>query len=155
MTSNEKWIVKNEKLIRITKLWIKRKSFNPTRESFPYRGGIHSFLPDQIIRLEADSNYTYIFSNNHRPILMAKVLGDYQILFEPFGFILTHNSHLVNKQHISGADSNEDIIMDDKSKAGVSRRKRRKVLGSIVSCELPIVYCLLISALCPITFVLL
>ena len=104
--------------------------------SFPYKGGIHSFLPDQIIRLEADSNYTYIYFSNHRPILMAKVLRDYQRLLEPFGFIRTHNSHLVNKQHISGVDINGDIIMDDHSKAEISRRKRSEVMLSIVSCEL-------------------
>ena len=106
------------------------------RLSFPCRRGIHYFLPDQIIRLEADSNYTYIFFNNHRPILMAKVLSDYQKLLEPFGFIRTHRSHLINRRHISGVDINGDIIMDDKSKAGISRRKRREVLSSIVSCEL-------------------
>ena len=107
-------------------------SIDPARLSFPYKGGTHSFLPDQIIRLEAESNYTYIYFNNHKPILMAKVLGDYQILLEPFGFIRTHNSHLVNKQHITGVDTNGDIIMDDKSKAGISRRKRREVVAALI-----------------------
>jgi len=93
--------------------------------SFPYRGGIHFFQPDQIIRLEAESNYTHIYFNNHRPILMAKVLCAYQSLLEPFGFIRTHRSHLINKRHISSIHVNGDIIMDDKSKAVISRSKRR------------------------------
>ncbi len=102
-----------------------------TMVSFPYRGGIHSFQPGQIIRLEADSNYTYIFFNNHKPILMAKVLGDYQRLLEPFGFIRTHRSHLINRQHVLEVDINGDIIMDDKSKAEISRRKRREVYSCL------------------------
>lgn len=103
----------------------------PTSVSFPYKGGIHFFQPDQIIRLEADSNYTYIFFINHKPILMAKVLRDYQKLLEPFGFIRTHRSHLINRQHISSVDCNGDIIMDDQSKAGISRRKRRIVFNEL------------------------
>jgi len=102
-----------------------------TSVSFPYKGGFHSFLPDQIIRLEADSNYTYIFFTTHKPILMAKVLRDYERLLEPFGFIRTHRSHLINRQHISSVDSNGDIIMDDQSKAGISRRKRRRVFNAL------------------------
>ena len=95
--------------------------------SFPYRGGIHFFQPDQIIRLEAESNYTHIYFNNHRPILMAKVLCAYQNLLEPFGFIRTHRSHLINKHHITSIHVNGEIIMDDKSKAVISRSKRRSL----------------------------
>ncbi len=112
-------------------LFNRANSIDPARVSFPYRGGIHFFQPDQIIRLEADSNYTCIFFNNHRPILMAKVLRDYQTLLEHFGFIRTHRSHLINRQHISTIDINGDIIMDDKSKAGISRRKRREVFSEL------------------------
>ena len=107
-------------------------SKDPTSVSFPYRGGIHYFTSDQIIRLEADSNYTCIFFNNHRPILMAKVLRDYQSLLEPFGFIRTHRSHLINKQHIVGVNIHGDIVMDDKSKAEISRRKRRDFLSALI-----------------------
>jgi len=97
--------------------------------SFPYKGGIHFFHPDQIIRLEGDSNYTRIFFNNHSPILMAKVLWEYQRLLEPFGFIRTHRSHLINRRHITSIHINGDIIMDDKSKAAISRSKRREVFS--------------------------
>jgi len=103
----------------------------PEKVSFPYRGGIHFFQANQIIRLEADSNYTYIFFINHRPILMAKVLSAYQSLLEPFGFIRTHRSHLINRLHISSIHNNGDIIMDDKSKAVISRGKRRAVFSEL------------------------
>ena len=106
-------------------------SIDPASVSFQYRGGVHFFPPDQIIRLEADSNYTYIFFNNHGPILMAKVLRDYQSLLEPFGFIRTHRSHLINRQHVSSIDLNGDIIMDDKSKTEISRRKRREIFREL------------------------
>jgi two-component system LytT family response regulator len=62
---------------------------------------------------------------------MAKVLSAYQNLLEPFGFIRTHRSHLINRLHISSIHNNGDIIMDDKSKAVISRGKRRAVFSEL------------------------
>lgn len=98
-----------------------------SRMKFPYKGGIHFIHPDQIIRLEADSNYTYIHVCDRKPLLMAKVLSDYESLLKPFGFIRTHRSHLVNRLHVSGLNVNGNMIMDDKSVAEISRRKRKLV----------------------------
>jgi two-component system LytT family response regulator len=98
--------------------------------AFPYKGGIHFFSIDQIIRLEADSNYTYIYTTLHKPILMAKVMCAYEDLLRPLGFIRTHRSHLINTKHIASVQGYE-IIMDDMSKPGISRRKRKEVFQSL------------------------
>lgn len=104
-----------------------------SRMKFPYKGGIHFIHPDQIIRLEADSNYTYIHVCDRKPLLMAKVLSEYEHLLEPFGFIRTHRSHLVNSKHVADVNIKGEIIMDDESRAGISRRKRKKVLDCLFS----------------------
>lgn len=97
------------------------------RLGFPYKGGIHYFSPEQIIRLEAESNYTFIFIDQQKPIIMAKVLGAYEAMLSPFGFIRTHRSHLINTRHIQSID-HDRIVMDDMSEAEISRRKRKEVL---------------------------
>lgn len=102
-----------------------------SRLSFPYKGGIHFFNPDQIIRLEAESNYTCIHIQNHKPILMAKVLSDYESLLAPLGFIRTHRAHLINCRHVAKVNLKREIIMDDESIAGISRRKRKEVLRAL------------------------
>jgi len=99
---------------------------------FPFKGGIHSFQPDQIIRLEADSNYTFIHVRDHKPILMAKVLSAYESMLSPFGFIRTHRSHLVNSMYICTVDDDGHIIMADNSIAGLSRRKRKTLSGAMM-----------------------
>ena len=101
--------------------------------SFPFKGGKHFFMPEQIIRLQAVSNYTCIHLIDHKAILMAKVLATYEILLQPFGFIRTHKSHLVNKKHIKYVDQNGEIVMDDESKAEISRRKKREVWQSLLN----------------------
>jgi two-component system, LytTR family, response regulator len=93
--------------------------------------GIHFFLPDQIIRLEAKSNYTKIFFSNQLPMLLARVLKDFEPSLLPFGFIRTHRSHLVNKNRIVKIDGDGNIFMDDLSIAEISRRKRTEVLRQL------------------------
>jgi two-component system LytT family response regulator len=106
--------------------------YAPPRLKFPCNGGTHCFHPDQIIRLEAESNYTFIHFRNHKPILMAKVLSAYESILSPFGFIRTHRSHLVNSMYINTVDRDGHIIMADNSMACVSRRKRKALTGALL-----------------------
>ncbi len=89
------------------------------------------FLPGQIIRLEARSNYTKIFFTNHLSMVTAKVLKDFEPLLIPSGFIRTHRSHLVNKQYIQQVCSNGIIIMNDQSIADISKRRKATVLKDL------------------------
>ena len=89
------------------------------------------FDPSDIIRLEAKSNYTHFYFKNHRPIVSAKVLKKYEEQLEPFGFIRTHRSHLVNRKHIVYTDNRGNIIMQDSSKAEISRRMKKSVMHAL------------------------
>lgn len=99
------------------------------RLGFPYKGGTYFFQPEDIIRLEAESNYTFIYVSQHKPVIMAKVLSDYETMLAPFGFLRTHRSHLVNMLHVQSVDKTGRIVMDDLSEAEISRRKRKEVFG--------------------------
>lgn len=101
---------------------------NTQKLSFPFKGGVYCFSPDDIIRLKAESNYTFIHIRDHKPILMARVLADYETLLEPFGFIRTHRSHIVNPHHIQFVSCSGEVIMDDQSKAELSRRRKKEIL---------------------------
>ena len=93
--------------------------------------GKEYYAPDQIIRLESESNYTYVFFKDRKPLLVAKVLHKFEAILKPLGFIRTHRSHLVNKSYIRGLDASGAISMLDESKAAVSRRKRKNVIKEI------------------------
>ena len=99
----------------------------PIKVRIPYKGGYHMLKPEEIIRLEALSNYTFIHVAGRKPILMAKVLSAYESLFEPFGFIRTHRSHLINPTHIRVVHKKGTVEMDDESQAEVSRRRRKEI----------------------------
>ena len=89
---------------------------------------VYYFTPEQIVRLESRSNYTNIYFTDRKPILISKVLKIFDISLSPFGFLRTHQSHLVNVRYISAITAAGNIIMDDQSTAEISRRRKPEVL---------------------------
>jgi len=90
--------------------------------------GRYFFNPEEIVRLEASSNYTKIFFSNKTKIITAKVLKEFVPMLEPFGFVRTHRTHLVNRQHILCVTPDGSIIMKDASVAEISRRMKSGVM---------------------------
>jgi len=93
--------------------------------------GREFYVAEQIIRLESESNYTYVFFKDRKPLLVAKVLHEFEAMLKPMGFIRTHRSHLVNKSCIVGMDTEGSLCLTDASKAAISRRKRKEVIRAI------------------------
>jgi two-component system LytT family response regulator len=91
-------------------------------------GGKYIFSPDEIVRLEASSNYTKIYFSNKTKIVMAKVLKEFVQMLEPFGFVRTHRAHLVNRQYILYITPDGNIVMKDASVAEISRRMKSGVM---------------------------
>ena len=90
------------------------------------------FRPEEIVRLEATSNYTRIYLTDKRKLLTAKILKEYATLLSPFGFVRTHRTHLVNRLHIACIlPGGQSIIMRDDSTAEISRRMKREVMKAL------------------------
>jgi two-component system, LytTR family, response regulator len=104
---------------------------HPGKLSLHTNKGKEFFLPGQIIRLEAKSNYTKIYFTNRLSIVTAKVLKEFEPLLMPMGFVRTHRSHLVNKQYIQQVCNNGSIIMKDSSTAEISKRRKTAVLKTL------------------------
>jgi len=89
------------------------------------------FSPEQIVRLQAQSNYTKVFPAVGKPFLMSKVLKDLEAILLPFGFVRTHRSHLINRKYIQKVSRNGFIIMQDLSKAEISKRKKKETMKEL------------------------
>lgn len=79
---------------------------------------------DEIIRLQAESNYTHIFLGGNKIFVSAKTLKDYDEMLKGHHFLRVHKSHLVNPAHIDSYDRSGMLQMSDGSKVEVSRRKK-------------------------------
>ncbi len=95
--------------------------------------GHYFFSPEQIVRMEASSNYTNVFFTDRKPMLVAKQLKEYEDVLHAYGFIRTHRSHLVNSRYILFVDGAGNITMKDSSKAEISRRKKRSIMRTLKS----------------------
>ncbi len=105
-----------------------KSSFLSFRLSVPTTKGTLYVSSQDIIRMEASSNYTRMYFTNHKPLVIAKVLGQYESLLSAFGFLRTHRSHLVNKNYISFVDDRGKLQMNDLSVVELSRRKKSAVM---------------------------
>lgn len=84
-----------------------------------------------IIRLEGDSNYTYIITTTGGKYHTSKTLKDYEELLQGHSnFIRVHKTHIINLDHLTKFIKNDGgyIIMSDGSKVEVSRRKKQELM---------------------------
>lgn len=89
---------------------------------------------DDIVRMEADSNYTVIYKANGEKIIASRTLKDFEeLLFDNPAFIRTHKKHLVNINYVVKFNKNEggELVLKDGSRIEVSRRKKQEVLEKL------------------------
>ena len=79
---------------------------------------------DEIIRLQAESNYTHIHLIENKVFVSAKTLKEYDEILLGHNFLRVHKSHLVNPEHIQIYNRAGHLIMSDGSVIEVSRRKK-------------------------------
>jgi two-component system, LytTR family, response regulator len=95
----------------------------------------HGFVLHQvneIIRCQADSNYTRFFFVNRPPMIISKALKKFEDILTPFNFFRIHQSHLVNLSHLKSFDRRQDKVqMSDGETIEVSRRKRAEFIQEI------------------------
>ena len=98
----------------------KRRLVLKTQES------VHVVELDQIIRCEADRNYTSFFLKNNKRILVSRTLKEYETLLSNHNFLRVQQSHLVNIQYVDRYDKKNGgaVVMKDGSEVPLSPAKR-------------------------------
>lgn len=85
--------------------------------------GMQFLKINEIIRLEGDRNYTMFFLSGDRKHLASKTLKEYEELLNDKGFVRIHKSHLVNSNFVESLSQDGIVLMKDKSRVEVSRRR--------------------------------
>jgi two-component system LytT family response regulator len=80
----------------------------------------------EIIRCEADRNYTSFFLSSGKKILVSKTLKDYETLLSSHNFLRVQQSHLVNLDYVDRYDKGNggSVVMKDGSEVPLSPAKR-------------------------------
>lgn len=84
-----------------------------------------------IIRLQAESNYTHIHLSGNKIFVSAKTLKEYDEILSEHKFLRVHKSHLINPAHIESYDRQGILLMSDGSKVEVARRKKEYLQQSL------------------------
>jgi two-component system LytT family response regulator len=93
--------------------------------------GFHILTLKEIIRFEANSNYTILHLINKKKITIAKTLKEYEEMLSENSFIRVHQSHLININHVKRYIKGEGgtAIMIDESQVEISRRNKSQFLA--------------------------
>ena len=88
--------------------------------------GIYFVHIKEIVRLEAEDNYTHIYLRNGERITACKTIKAYEEMLQPINFYRVHKSHVINLNYMRKFVRGDGgyVIMDDGKKIDVSRRRR-------------------------------
>lgn len=88
---------------------------------------------DEIIRCEADSNYTFIHLSDKSRIMVSKTLYDFEKNLSAYNFFRIHHKHLINLEHLKEYIKGKggQVIMADNSVLDVSIRRKNDFLHKI------------------------
>ena len=81
---------------------------------------------NEIIRCEADKNYTFFYLNSGKKILVSRTLKDYETMLNGHGFFRIQQSHLINLEYLDRYDKQQGgaIIMKDGTSVPLSPAKK-------------------------------
>lgn len=79
-----------------------------------------------IIRCEANVNYTHFIIDGQKDLLISRTLKDFEEELSDCDFMRVHKSHLINLRFVKGYDKREggSIVLPDDVRVPISPRKR-------------------------------
>jgi two-component system LytT family response regulator len=105
------------------------------RICIPVLNGLEFIQVGDIIRCQADVNYTTLFLKDRKKLTVAKTLGEFEHLLENSNFFRVHNSHLVNLAYIKSYQKGKGglLTLSDLSQVEVSTRRKEEFLQRLAS----------------------
>lgn len=89
-----------------------------------------------IVHCESEGAYTKFFLKEHKSYLTSKNLKYYTEILSEYGFVRTHQSHLINAKYILRINSNNFVELKSGEQIPISARKKTEVNKYIKSLNL-------------------
>lgn len=101
------------------------KSNPPKKIALPQLGSISFIEVDDIVSLQADSNYTIIHMRDMQKLVISKTLKDFEELLNEHQFVRIHKSYIVNLRYIKEYSTIDGgvVKMADGNQWSISRRQ--------------------------------
>ena len=77
---------------------------------------------EQIVYIEIYGHWLHVHTNDNEILECYGILSDYESQLEPFDFVRTYKSYLVNCRYIRSVEKDQ-VVLDDKTLIPLSRRR--------------------------------
>ena len=103
------------------------------RIAIPSLEGLQFIEVGDIIYLEAESNYTFIYLQTGVKLTVSKTLKDFEELLPSHNFIRIHHSYIINKNHIRKYLKGDggQVLMSNEKLLDVARRKKEEFMRAM------------------------
>ena len=83
----------------------------------------------KIIRCQGEGNYSHIFFDGNKPLLVAKTLVEFEDLLGEYSFFRVHKTHLVNLKHVVAYLKTDGgtLQLSNGDTVTISRRRKEEV----------------------------
>jgi two-component system LytT family response regulator len=125
--------ISNEENLRSLLENVKQSESQFSKITLPTGHAYEIVLIKDIIRCEANDNYTNVYLAGGKKFLVSGTLKHYEDLLPATDFARVHHSHLINMNHMLRflKEDGGYAVMSDGSKVEVSRRKREDFLNKL------------------------
>jgi two-component system LytT family response regulator len=80
-----------------------------------------------IIRCEASGAYTQLFLRDRKPVMVSKIIKDFEFLLQDYGFYRVHQSHLINLKEVQKFVKSENyLLMRDGAQIQLARSRKEE-----------------------------
>ncbi len=101
--------------------------------TLPCQDGFVLIETINILRMEADSNYTHVYTNDKKKLTVSRTLKELENLVPPENFLRVHSAHLVNlnkvEKYIKGDGGY--LVLSDATTVPVSRANKSALLQKL------------------------
>lgn len=91
----------------------------------PTNKGLKAVIPENIVRIQAISNYCKIYFDNDYPLTVAKLLKWFEEKLPDDLFYRIHRGHIVNRKFVTTISCNKTLTLINGEQLQVSKRKKK------------------------------
>lgn len=90
-----------------------------------------------IIRCEAEGAYTRLMLRDNKPLMVSKVIKEFEFLLQEYGFYRVHQSHLVNLKEVRKFVKTDNyLLMRDGAQIQLARSRKEEFFNALNKVQL-------------------
>ncbi|GAB3759143.1 LytR/AlgR family response regulator transcription factor [Spirosoma pomorum] len=99
------------------------------RIALPYLNRTIYISADDVVCLEGEGNYTFLYTRDQKRYLVSKTLKDFEKMMDESLFLRTHKSYMVNLAYVQPNTLNRErqVVMVNGREVGISRRRMKAI----------------------------